>query len=616
MDLKYLNNEQIAAVLAKEQDILVLAGAGTGKTRVLTARVEYLLEQGVTPDEIVCFTFTNKAAREMKYRIRQAIGNEVAEQISISTFHSFFLPYLLPQLGYLGFTNEKIKIIKDNDQMIIINSLLDNIKTSFTNKEIQKYISNIKNQVELDIKEIDKQIEINKIFKLYQEKLQSINTLDIDDILYYFNKALEQDHFLNLMQTYKHILVDEAQDTNPVQYEILKKMRGENNNLYLCGDDDQAIYAFRGSDPFLIRRYIEDYNPKQIILTKNYRSLPKVVEASSNLIKNNKHRVEKHYETIRNKKAMIAIVKNNNNRHEGIQITSIIKQFIDHGYEYKDIAILYRNHNIVEHLEPYFLKYQIPHHTPSNRSFLNFEEIKLIINYYRLLDDNEDEVALTNVLNHKIFNFQNVFFTKLKTDMHKYKISLFQALKFYDELNEDVKYFFDKFYILQDEFNNYSILEFFDRLVYILGLEDYYLKQEYGQIHIQRINNFKEFLEDHPDTNPKKEIINIINNLTLDNLNNKNDYQNKVQFMTIHQAKGLEFPIVIIPAFEEGILPSSKAKTPLQIEEERRIAYVGISRAKDNCIIMTNIKRYLYGREHTQKESRFLNELIGGSNET
>ena len=296
-------------------------------------------------------------------------------------------------------------------------------------------------------------------------------------------------------QRFQHILVDECQDTNPIQYSILKQMRGDKNTLFMCGDDDQSIYSFRGSDPFLIKRYIEDYNPKQIILTKNYRSLPGVIDASTNLIKNNNNRVAKNYEAVRNKRALLQIVKCHNNRHEGIQLCSIINQFHDHGYEYKDIAVLYRNNNVVEHLEPYLLKYNIPFHMPSNRSFLKSEEINLIINYYRFLNNPNDEIALTNLINHKRFNFNNAFYIKLKSDSKKYNITLFEALKFYDELNEDVKYFLDYYYLLSNEINELSLIDFFNRLVFILSLEDYYMQQPNGLLHIQRINNFKEFCD-------------------------------------------------------------------------------------------------------------------------
>ena len=413
MDFSYLNKEQYEAVTAKEQDVLVLAGAGTGKTRVLTARVEYLLEQGVKPEEIVCFTFTNKAAREMKWRINKAVPQHISEALSISTFHSFCMAFLKPQLGFMGFSSMDIDIITEKDQMIVINNILDEIDTTFTNKEILKLISNIKNEVDLKLETVEKEIEINKIFNLYQHKLKSHNKLDVDDIVYYFNEALNDEMFREMLQTYTHILVDEAQDTNPIQYSIMKKMRGENNNLFLCGDDDQSVYSFRGSDPLLISKFINEFKPKQIILTKNYRSLPGVIKASSNLIKNNNHRVKKEYEAIRNKNALIQIVKSAHNRHEGIQLCSIINQFHDHGYNFKDIAVLYRNNSIVEHLEPYLMKYNIPYHMPSNKSFLKSEEIELIINYYRLLNNPNDDIALTNVIHNKIFELDNSFYLKI-----------------------------------------------------------------------------------------------------------------------------------------------------------------------------------------------------------
>ena len=611
MDFSYLNKEQKEAVITNNQDVLVLAGAGTGKTRVLTARVEYLLEQGVKPEEIVCFTFTNKAAREMKWRINKAVPKNISEALSISTFHSFCMTFLKPQLGFLGFSSMDIDIITEKDQMIVINNILDEIQTSFTNKEILKLISHIKNEVDLKLETVEKEIEINKIFNLYQQKLKAHNKLDIDDIVYYFNIAMDDEMFREMLQTYKHILVDECQDTNPIQYSIMKKMRGKNNNLFLCGDDDQSVYSFRGSDPFLINKFIKEYNPRQIILTKNYRSLPGVIKASSNLIKNNNNRVIKEYEAIRNKNALIQIVKSAHNRHEGIQLCSIINQFHDHGYEFKDIAVLYRNNNIVEHLEPYLMKYKIPYHMPSNKSFLKSEEIELIINYYRLLNNQNDEIALTNLLHHKIFILDNSFYLKLKNEAKRSNSTLFQTLKFFDEQIPQVKYFFDYYYLLSNEINYLGMIEFFNKMITVLNLESYYMKQENGQIHINRINNFKEFLDEEEPINPKKRIIEIINNLTLENTTSQNENDDKVQFMTIHQAKGLEFPIVILPGFEEGIIPSHQARTPLEVEEERRIAYVGVSRAKDNCIIMTNEKRFLYGREQRQKESRFLLEILG-----
>ena len=607
MNLTYLNERQKEAVLCEAQDVLVLAGAGTGKTRVLTAKVEYLLEKGVLPSQIACFTFTNKAAREMKWRISKSVGYEISEKISISTFHSFCMRHLIMYIDTLGFNPTNLKIAIDSDINLIINKLVDEYRPTVTNQELKRYFSNIKNKVEIPNISLEKQSEILYLFNIYQQYLKESNRLDLDDIIYYFNKLLDNEYFLEIMQDYNYILVDECQDTNPIQYEIITKMRGKYNNTFLTGDDDQCVYNFRGSDPFLVQKYINDYNPIKIILNQNYRSLPSIVEASTRLISQNNNRVEKDYETVRKKNVKIQIVKCNNNRSEGLNIASIINQYVDHGYEYKDIAVLYRNKSIIDHLEPYLIKENIPFNKQNKQSYLDSEEISIIINYYRLLSEPNDDISLQNLLNKQLFCISNAVLVNIQNDKRKYNCSLFEALKLYDERIPEIKYFFDQYYILNDEFTKYKTNDFYERLIKILQLKEYYEQKPNGNKNIVRIDNFKEFLEDL-ETN--KDIIDFINNLALDNTE-KQDANNKVEFMTIHQSKGLEFPIVIIPGLEEGILPSAKAKTPLQIEEERRICYVGITRAKDNCVLITNKKRFLYGKEQNQKESRFLLEILG-----
>ena len=283
--------------------------------------------------------------------------------------------------------------------------------------------------------------ELTECFQRYQQDLKETSSIDLDDIVYYFYEIIKNDKtFREMMQGYKYIMVDECQDTNPIQYEILKLIRGSKNHLFFCGDDDQSIYAFRGADPFLVKRFIDEYHPNQIVLEINYRSLPQVIEASSNIIKNNLNRVPKVYKSVKKRNAMIEVIRCNNNRHEGIQLCSIINQFINHGYEYKDIAILFRNSNIADHLEPYFLKYGIPH-TKTRLNYLECEEIKTILNYYRFLNDPNNDLYLENLLKNKLFKLNLV---RIRNNAHKNKISLFEQIKLEDEINIDAKYFLDK----------------------------------------------------------------------------------------------------------------------------------------------------------------------------
>lgn len=561
-----LNEEQQKAVESNAQDILVLAGAGTGKTRVLTARVEYLLSKGISPYDILCFTFTNKAAREMKWRIKN-------ETISISTFHSFCLPYLIPNLGRMGFTSENIKIYSEAETIKIINQIIEQFEPNCSNKELRGYISNIKNSVSLPISSIELQSQVYTCFKAYQETLKKRNALDLDDIIYYFNQLLD----IELLE-YSYILVDECQDTNPIQYEIIKKLRGEKNHLFMVGDDDQSIYSFRGADPYLILKYKEEFHPETHILTKNYRSTKQIIELSSKLISNNKNRILKQYQSIRKFQAHVEIIPSNNNRHEGIQLASIINQFIQHGYTYNDVAVLYRNKNLIEHLEPYLKT--IPHNTTHN-NLLELEEIKTILQVYKYLLDPTDDILLENLIQNPIFGYTNQFYLNYRK--HKNK--------------EELKPLLDKMKILQEDFNHLPLEDFYIRIIQVLNLKEHFIETQ------NKLEAFKEYFQDLPDINPKETIKKLIYNLTLDNI--KESPNNQVHFMTIHQSKGLEYPIVIILGLEEGILPSYKSN----IEEERRILYVAITRAKDNCILMYNKKRFLYGQQHTQKESRFLNEI-------
>ena len=244
-------------------------------------------------------------------------------------------------------------------------------------------------------------------------------------------------------------------------------------------------------------------------------------------------------------------------------------------------------------------------------NFLESEEIKTINNYYRFLNNEQDDIAFINLIASPLFGFKDIFKITITDQAKKLNISPFEAFKLQDETNPKVKYFLDTYYILKEEFHHQEVIPFYEKLLEYTQIEEYYLLKENAEDYIYRLDNFKEFLAELDNNNPTDSVINMLNNIMLDNIKEKQE-QDKVNFLTIHQSKGLEFDIVIIPGMEEGILPSSKAKTPLEIEEERRICYVALTRAKDNCILLTNKKRYLYGKERKQKESRFLLEIMKG----
>ena len=397
IDLKELNENQNQAVTRTSGYTLILAGAGTGKTRVLTYRIGYLIERKAYPGSIFAFTFTNKAANEMKVRLKYLNIN--TNGLTVSTFHSFCFGYLSVLAPYLGY-KEFFIVIDDDDKLKVIRKIINENNIELIDTEVAKIISAIKNHTKYPLKSLKESFIINYVFHRYQEILKSYNKMDLDDLVYQFYKLLRQEKYFleHLQKTCQYILVDECQDINNIQYEILLMLAKKHNNLFLVGDQDQCIYAFRGSNIENINHFINEKMAKVIKLEENYRSNKNILEVANALISNNKMRLDKKlYTTNRDQKFQVIRSDLASDKDEAIYVAKLIQKLIILDYNYSDIAVLYRNHFISTNFEKEFMRMNIPYHIFGSFPFFKHKEIKTLIFYYQFLNNNDDDQALREI---------------------------------------------------------------------------------------------------------------------------------------------------------------------------------------------------------------------------
>ena len=612
--LKNLNDEQIEAVKHNEGPCLVLAGAGSGKTKVLTNRIAYLIENGVRDYNILAITFTNKAAKEMRDRVYNLVGDVAS---FIGTFHSLGLRIIRENCGYLNLPSN-FSIIDSDDVLTVIKKILKdmNLDTKqYSSSYIRNRISFIKNQM-LSEMELDKffNTPIDKIvvdvYYKYNERLIASAAVDFDDLLLMPVRLFEHNKEIleHYQERYKYILIDEYQDTNPVQYKLSKLLASKYKNIFVVGDMNQSIYAFRQADYHNIVNFEKDYaNAKTIKLEHNYRSTNNILNAANDVISHNKERKDLRLYSDKGDGPKITYLRSYDEKHEiSLVIDEINKLYLD-GYEPKDVAILYRTNAQSRAIEEVFASKGIPYKIYGSYYFYNRKEIKDLISYLKLIYNDKDEISLRRIINVPKRGIGDSAIKDIELRANLNQCSMYDALESKKELE-----FKDIIESIKKTSENLSLTELIDEVLDKSGmkkeLEDSHLIED--ETRLENLMEFKSITASYEERTGSVNLGDFLEEISLvsDQANHTED-GNVVTLMTLHSAKGLEFPVVFMVGMEEGIFPHNMSIMEDNIEEERRLCYVGITRAKEKLYLTNAKRRMLYGKDQMNVPSRFIAEI-------
>ena len=612
--LEKLNEQQKNAVMHVDGPCLVMAGAGSGKTKVLTTRIAYLIDNGVKDYNILAITFTNKAAKEMRDRVNNLIG-EVKS--FIGTFHSFGLRIIRENYMYLGL-DRNFTIIDSDDVLSIIKKILKDKNLDpkhYSPYYIRNKISFIKSQMLSDM-EIDKYFNTDidmiakDIYYEYDRKMVLNNSIDFDDLLSKPVKLFkEHEEILEHYQDkYKYILIDEYQDTNPVQYKLSAMLARKYRNIFVVGDMNQSIYAFRQADYRNILNFERDYKDALIIkLEENYRSTNNILNAANSVIKNNKERKDLNLWSEKGDGLKVKYMRAYDEKHEITLVIEEINKLLNEGYKKSEIGVLYRTNAQARVVEEGFLKKNIPYKVVGSYYFYNRKEIKDLISYLRLIYNNHDEVSLRRIINVPKRGIGESAIKNLENISNLEGISMFDALSSKKELE-----FKDMILDLVKESENMGLTDLIDLVLERTGMKSE-LEDNNKLENEVRLENLMEFKSITASFEERTGLINLGDFLEeislISDMSNHKEDGDEVTLMTIHSAKGLEFDVVFLIGMEEGIFPHNMSLMEDGLEEERRLCYVGITRARD-ILYLTNAKRrMLYGKDTMNMPSRFIDEI-------
>ena len=626
-----LNREQQQAVQHTEGPLLILAGAGSGKTKVLTVRIAYLLAQGVNPYEILAITFTNKAAKEMKSRVEGLVG-DVANRIWLSTFHSFCAKFLRFELdNFLGY-NSNFTIYDTSDSQVVIKAALKALNLEDKYYPVGAMISAIsdaKNKL-MFASDYRKQArdfyqqKVADVYEYYERELRKNNALDFDDLLLVAVKLLQSNAAVleKYSKRFKYVMIDEYQDTNHAQYLLAYLLSSHWKNIAVVGDADQSIYAWRGADIQNILDFEKDYpNCTSIKLEQNYRSTKIILDAANAVIDNNEGRPEKNLWTDKVEGAKIQHFTAQSEHEEAAFIgDTIVKKHDIHGVPYGDMAILYRTNAQSRVLEEALIKRALPYTMVGGTKFYDRKEIKDVLAYLRVLYNPFDDLSLLRIINVPKRSIGATTVSKLQDYARENGTSLFMTLTqlhLVDTIKGKTKEKLEEFgiliFTLVAEMDDKSVLDILeailDRTGYLAQLEESTDPQD--QARAENIGELLSVAKDFQDTNPTGTVEDFLEQVALVNdVDSFEQEESKVTLMTLHAAKGLEFPIVFLGGLEEGLFPHSRTlMNPEEIEEERRLAYVGITRAEKELYISNATTRTVFGRTSSYLPSRFIDEI-------
>ena len=632
--LNELNPNQQHAVEHIDGPLMVVAGAGSGKTRVLTYRIAHLINNGIDSFNILALTFTNKAANEMKERINSILNNSESHNLWMGTFHSVFAKILRFESQKINFSNnftiydtsdsknlikgiiKELNLDKDIYKVNTVFNRISQLKNSLISHE------NYKNNVELKLyDEQRKLVEMGKIYSLYQKRLISYDSMDFDDLLFNTYKLFNNfPEVLNKYQNkFKYILVDEYQDTNHVQYMIIKRLAAMNENICVVGDDAQSIYSFRGANIQNILNFKNDYPDLKIIsLEKNYRSTKNIVEASNSIIKNNINQIKKTIYTENEEGDPIHLQKTTNDNEESFFVAkSIIENQSKHKLNFKKFAVLYRTNAQSRTLEEAFRKNNIPYKIYGGLSFYQRKEVKDLLAYFRLTINLKDNESLRRIINYPSRGIGNTTLQKLTIQANNNELSIFESInKLEIKLNSGTLNKLNNFKTMINSFKSELNINAYDLALRIANLSGilFELKQDKTPEGISRYENIQELLnaiKDFSEKNPEPTLTNFMSDIALiTDKDDNNDKENNVSLMTIHAAKGLEFPFVYVVGLEENLFPSQMSMFSREdLEEERRLFYVAITRAMKFLQLSFATSRYRWGQLIDCEASRFVEEI-------
>ena len=626
-----LNKEQQQAVQHTEGPLLILAGAGSGKTKVLTVRIAHLLAQGVNPYEILAITFTNKAAKEMKSRVEGLVG-DVVNRIWLSTFHSFCAKFLRFELdNFLGY-NSNFTIYDTSDSQAVIKAALKALNLDDKYYPVGAMIgaiSDAKNKL-LFASDFRKQAQdfyqqkVADVYEYYERELRKNNALDFDDLLLVAVKLLQSNEAVldKYSKRFRYVMIDEYQDTNHAQYLLAKLLASHWKNIAVVGDADQSIYAWRGADIQNILDFEKDYpNCTSIKLEQNYRSTKIILDAANAVIENNEGRPKKNLWTDKTEGAKIQHFTAQSEHEEAAFIgDTIAKKHDIHGVPYGDMAILYRTNAQSRVLEEALIKRALPYTMVGGTKFYDRKEIKDVLAYLRVLYNPFDDLSLLRIINVPKRSIGATTVAKLQDYARANGTSLFMTLTqlhLVDTIKGKTKEKLEEFgiliFTLVAEMEDKTVLDILeailDRTGYLAQLEESTDPQD--QARAENIGELLSVAKDFQDTNPTGTVEDFLEQVALVNdVDSFEQEESKVTLMTLHAAKGLEFPIVFLGGLEEGLFPHSRTlMNPEEIEEERRLAYVGITRAEKELYISNATTRTVFGRTSSYLPSRFIDEI-------
>ena len=617
MDLVGYNDRQKDAILKTDGPILVIAGAGSGKTRVLTTRIAYLVDNGVPTDGILAITFTNKAAKEMKDRVIGLLGS-VGYQIRISTFHSFGVFLMREHYDLLGF-KDNFTILDSDDSLTLIKKIMKDLNINvkdYNPRAIRNSISSSKNEL-ISASDYERFIgndfdqKVYDVYQRYEKKLMLNNSLDFDDLLFLPIKLFREhpDILRHYQELFQYIMVDEYQDTNEAQYIMIKMLSALNRNICVVGDESQSIYSFRGSNYRNILNFEKDYEDcTTILLEQNYRSTSTILDSANDVIKNNKHRKEKNLWTENGVGDKIQYFKALDEKDEAHYVVNEINKLIDSGVSKSDIAVLYRTNAQSRVIEEALLKENISYKVVGSFYFYNRKEIKDLISYLKLIYNTNDDISLQRIINVPKRGIGLKTIDNLVSKANLNNCSIFDVIDDGKELN--FKIMIDG---IRSKLDSYTLTELVD-----LVLEKTGMRQELesdtsidSEIRLENLEEFKSITKAFEEKNGIVSLDDFLTEISLvSDITEHREESDVVTLMTVHSAKGLEFENVFLVGMEEGVFPHSNSFFDDEaLEEERRLCYVAITRAKRHLWLVNAHKRLLFGNDSYNKPSRFISEI-------
>ncbi len=629
MKLDFLNPKQREAVTHTKGPLLVLAGAGSGKTTVLVNRIAYIIEhEHVSPFNILAITFTNKAAKEMYDRVLQIMG-ETAEDMWISTFHSACVKILRRTIHLLGYDNDFV-IYDSQDTGTLIKECLKELQMDdklFPRKMMASIISKAKDNMQdvdsfraLNAKNYFN-LKVAEVYELYQKKLKRNNALDFDDIVLNTVKIFMEnpDILENYQNRFKYILVDEYQDTNNVQYMLISLLAQGSRNICVVGDDDQSIYKFRGANIQNILGFEDEFTDAHVIkLEQNYRSTQNILDTANKVIANNKGRKTKALWTDNDRGEMVKLFTAENEYDEGRFVAEQIEQLVRDGGKYSDAAILYRTNSQSRVLEEQLMRNAIPYRVLAGLRFYDRKEIKDIIAYLRIIHNPSDSVSLGRIINEPKRGIGAATMEKAAEIAAVQNVSVYDVIAnadAYDVLSrpaQKLKDFSRLIEGLRKASENMGVTEFAQRVLRDSGYAQM-LEREDTVESRTRLENLQEFMSvtaEYEKENADASLGGFLEEVSLiADIDSYDEDQDAVVMMTIHSAKGLEFPVVFLTGMEEGVFPSGRSESDEDIEEERRLCYVAITRAKQKLYLTNTERRMIFGKTTANRPSRFMREI-------